>query len=103
MKHTQGPWKEDKHHSIIGGDGKVVTVWGLGIAHGVRSDETEGNAQIMKASKQMYDTLLLVNRAIETLHDGIGEHRLPTEEIQECLFVMSLSVDAAIAQAEGRT
>ena len=61
-KFTQGPYTQDRFGSLNGPDGKVIQVWGLGIAHGPRTPENEANATLFKASADLYE---VVRKAIQ--------------------------------------
>lgn len=68
---TARPWVADKYGQVNGPDGKVVTVWGLGIAHGQRTPEHEGNAHLIIRSVNAFEsmkTALRLAKARLTLH-----------------------------------
>ena len=54
---TARPWRKDKYAQIIGPDGTVVTVWGLGIAHGQRTPEHEENGQLIFTAVNAFDSM----------------------------------------------
>ncbi len=56
-KFTKGPWEQDRFGQLNGPDGKVIQVWGLGIAHGQRTTESEANATLFKSAPDLYEVV----------------------------------------------
>ena len=62
---TSGPWAKDKWSCLKSSNGEVVTVWGLGIAHSNRDEETEANARRMARTPAMEEALLAAEELME--------------------------------------
>jgi hypothetical protein len=56
-KFTPGPWTHDYVGDLRQKNGKMVTVWGLGVAHGSREEETEFNGILMSEASNLYSRL----------------------------------------------
>lgn len=55
---TPGVLEYDKYHQLKAPEGRSLTVWGLGVAHGSRDEETEANGRRMARFVAMEDALL---------------------------------------------
>lgn len=56
-KFTKGPWKPNQYGELRNNENTQVTVWGLGIAWGPRSEEKEANSNLIAAAPEMYQML----------------------------------------------
>jgi len=82
MSHTPGPWAENDFSGLKGSNGKRVMAWGLGIAHGPRSVESEANTKLITAAPELLEALKYARRFLKK------------EDVDVCF------IDAAIARAE---
>lgn len=79
MEHTKTPWEYDKYGQLNGPDGKVITTWGLGLAMGQRTPETEGNAKFIVRSVNAFESM---KAALEALLE-VTPQELCTQDCDE--------------------
>ena len=56
-KWTAGPWAKDNYERLMSPKGKQVGIWGAGLEHVMRSQESQANANLIAAAPDLYDTL----------------------------------------------
>lgn len=54
---TAGPWHHTQSGDLVGATGGRVVVWGLGVAHGTRTPETQANGALMTSAEALYAAL----------------------------------------------
>lgn len=67
---TPRPWKNDRYGFLCGANGKGVEVWGLGIAHSMRDETTEANAELIVKAVNSYDDLVKWGTDAAEIVDG---------------------------------
>jgi hypothetical protein len=66
--HTPGPWKKSKYGELKNPEGQQVMVWGCGIAHSMRTSETEANARLIAAAPDLLEALKEIVQRNEIQH-----------------------------------
>lgn len=87
-KHTPGPWVKSQYGELKNPEGNDIYVWGLGVAHGNRTQESEANARLISAAPEMLD-------ALKAARDLWGDYLPPGNS--NAMKAMKL-VNAAIAK-----
>lgn len=100
---TARPWMADKYGQVNGPDGKVVTVWGLGIAHGQRTPEHEENGQLIFTAVNSFDSMKAALEkfvgAAQSWHEFHNHTEIQCDALCDCIP----AAQAALALAESET
>lgn len=57
-KYTRGPWVKNRYGELKSPAGENINVWGLGVTHSSRTEESEANAILLEAAPCVVKALI---------------------------------------------
>jgi hypothetical protein len=74
MKHTPGPWKQDRFGHVTDLNGKEIVFDGLTCANGYTEDPTpKANTKLVAAAPELLEALKLISKSLSGMGDVITE------------------------------